>query len=222
MKEITFTENELNDMKKTLGIVLDDMRSLYQTASLEKIYIDFAMNYSFAKDWMLLLEKDKVIIYEPQRDKWLSDKFDIHFAKERITLEEKEEQKVKKGLMKKPSLEVVVKRNNLETIREQNCIFRFLARYEEIRKELLNIIAENNQEKEKISQTLENLRAKYSGEVLIDFGPSKAQNIQTLEVVEDENGQKVGTINFGSRTIKIVTDGEIILVNRTKAKQKIK
>ncbi len=69
------------------------------------------------------------------------------------------------------------------------------------------------------SDLLENIKRvedHFSGTIEFDFPESLAPKEITIE---EDKGQKIGTINFGGRTIRIITDGDIVLVNRSKEKQ---
>ena len=52
---------------------------------------------------------------------------------------------------------------------------------------------------------------------IIIFG----QNVKMLEVTK-ENGRSIGTIDFGSRIVKIITDGDIVLKKVEPVKEKVK
>lgn len=56
----------------------------------------------------------------------------------------------------------------------------------------------------------------FSGTIEFDFPESVAPREITIE---EDKGQKIGTINFGGRTIRIITDGDIVLVKRSKEKK---
>ena len=215
IEKINFTDQEINDTKKTLEIVIDDLKSLYQISMFEDITIVFDMLEKEEK-WCLLINEKEIVIYRCRIvfDSWLYERSSSLYE---IPLEYK---KTKKEFLKKEVIET--KRNPLNDRDSQYYVFHFLSEYESIREEILKRITKTQQEKEKRSKALETLRAKYSNDVYVDFGPSQTLNVQTIEVVEDENGQKVGTINFGSKIINIITDGDIFLIKRKKAKQKIK
>lgn len=74
-------------------------------------------------------------------------------------------------------------------------------------------------EKEKDSRTkiLDDIRTKYSNEKIVDLDLQKNQNNHEIELIE-EAGKNIGIINFGSKFIKIITDGNIALTKREKTK----
>lgn len=74
---------------------------------------------------------------------------------------------------------------------------------------------EHNKEMEAIRK-VEKL---YHGTSDIEIDLPKTNNQHTIEISE-ENGRKIGTINFGLQTIRIITDGDIIIVPKETTKQK--
>lgn len=75
--------------------------------------------------------------------------------------------------------------------------------------------------KEKILDGLESVQNRYSNstDILIDLPPS--QNQHRL-VVKKEDGRNVGTLDFGNTTIRLITDGKIVLVDKTAQDSKVK
>lgn len=115
------------------------------------------------------------------------------------------------------------KRANFYTLteEEQNIVARFLANYESFRNQSIEKLKEVTEDKNDLFSRLQALRVKYSTEVSVDFGQISTQNVKTLEVTK-ENGRSVGTIDFGSRIVKIITDGDIVLKKVEPVKEKIK
>ena len=104
---------------------------------------------------------------------------------------------------------------------EQNNVARFLANYEAYRNQAIEKLQEVTENKKDLFNKLQALRVKYSNEVSVDFGEIPTQNIKTLEVTK-ENGRSIGTIDFGSRIVKIITDGDIVLKKVEPVKEKVK
>lgn len=50
METVTFTNEELVNMKKTLNVILDDLRNIWSTSSLKKAYIEFEMRIPNSKN----------------------------------------------------------------------------------------------------------------------------------------------------------------------------
>lgn len=216
MEELTFSKQELMDIKKTLDIVLDDINKLYNASNLKNMYVKFTASKEKEQDWTLLVDKNIIIFQADTRN----GSEDIRWAKKTYRLEWKETETIKRGPLRKEE-KLTTKRSTLSSVQEQNDVLNFLSKYEDIRKKIVNKASQKSTTKDKCLTELEKIRANYSQEVLVDFGLSESQNINTLEVVEEE-GRKVGTINFGNKTIKIITAGDIVLVEREKPKQKKK
>ena len=107
------------------------------------------------------------------------------------------------------------------TEEEQNIVARFLANYEAYRNQAIEKLKEVTEDKNDLFNKLQALRVKYSSEVSVDFGQISTQNVKTLEVTK-ENGRSIGTIDFGSRIVKIITDGDIVLKKVEPVKEKVK
>lgn len=63
-----------------------------------------------------------------------------------------------------------------------------------------------------------NVKGKDLSEIDVKLDFPKTQNMHQIDVYE-ENGHTIGILNFGERTVKIITDGDIVLVRRDKEKQ---
>jgi len=73
--------------------------------------------------------------------------------------------------------------------------------------------------KDKYQSLLMKTKKRKSSMVEIDLPPSTNQH---QIVIEKEGNKKIGTIDFGSQTIRIITKGDIVLVNQEEQKGKTK
>lgn len=111
-------------------------------------------------------------------------------------------------------------------------VIDFIRAYPTIRKDLISKIKQmqekndesdkkNNGKKKKVMDEISLVEKKITqlADIEIDFPPS--QNIHKIEIEEVE-GRTIGTIDFNGRTIRIITDGDIVLVKKKteEAKQK--
>lgn len=99
--------------------------------------------------------------------------------------------------------------------------FNFIKNYESIRQAVEYKVKSGIKIKDAGFETLKKMNQKYDKEAAIEIDLPPTNNQYPLEVTE-ENGQKIGTLNFGERTIKIITNGAIVLVDKTNAKVKEK
>lgn len=122
----------------------------------------------------------------------------------------------------------------IQSLERINLVIDFIRAYPTIRKDLISKIKqiqEKNDEPDKINNrkkkevmdeiSLVDKQITQLADIEIDFPPS--QNIHKIEIEEVE-GRTIGTIDFNGRTIRIITDGDIVLVKKKKeeAKQKKK
>ncbi len=102
---------------------------------------------------------------------------------------------------------------------EFNDSVTFLKHYPKVKDKLVQMAEAGQKAKGELFEELES--SKRASEALVEISLPASLNCQEIEVVE-ENNQKVGTINFGDMTIKLITNGDIVLVNRKKPAVKSK
>lgn len=93
----------------------------------------------------------------------------------------------------------------------------FLREYETIREKVLQIVADDLNQKKANLDLASQISRKFESIVEIDV--PKSQNVHEIEVSE-EDGKKIGVINFGAQTVKIITEGDIVLVNKDRGIKK--
>jgi len=98
----------------------------------------------------------------------------------------------------------------LTTIRKQDIIF--LKEFEEIRKRVTDFVTESTKEKEEILTNAQSLIEKYQ-DATIEIDLPETINQTKIEVVE-ENGKKIGTLNFGNIALRIITSASIEFVDK--------
>lgn len=89
----------------------------------------------------------------------------------------------------------------------------FIKEYPKLRERIINKITKIKEEKNKTLEKIANIQKLYSNTSDIEIDFAQTQNRHKIEVTE-ENGKKIGTINFGSQSIRIITEGNIILVDK--------
>ena len=88
-----------------------------------------------------------------------------------------------------------------------------LEKYSEIREVLTGKIEESVSDKKRKIDLFKSIDDQYSKEANIELFLPETLNQHKLEVVE-EDGKKVGTLNFGSISLKIITSGNVELVSK--------
>ena len=220
MKEITYSKEELDYIKDTLGLILNDVRSIYNATDQEHIFLETTLNN---EKYLLAINDKKIALLtlKVDIDEWIKlwKNDDVNFSYkgncllERVIIPEK-------SLLKKQQ-DKKYEMNKLDKCSDTLIAVQFLLEYDRIREELINDIKNTHSSKEDIMRRISQIRCKYGNEILVDLGENKSLNQQTL-FVQEENGKKVGTIDFGSRIVKIITDGDIVLTRVEEVKNKIK
>ena len=97
----------------------------------------------------------------------------------------------------------------------------FLREYDKIREKIVAHIEEVQASKNKDIDMAESLINRYSKNAVVEITLPPTNNQQTIEVVE-ENGRKVGTLNFGDISLKIISSANIEFKSTTSEKVKRK
>ena len=200
MINLRFTKEEKQHIQETLDVVLDDLEEMIKLFPLDyyDVEIDNLKLY-FSQEYIKLKKEQKnTVVLSSIKDVQINSL--MSFRREKIR-------------ERKPFHQF--------TSEEQGSIVSFLENYDAYRNQIVEELKKTTTQKNDILTKLQMIKAKYSGEVIVDFGPVATQNLKTLEVT-NENGRNVGTIDFGNRIVKIITDGDIVLKKVETVKEKIK
>ena len=104
-------------------------------------------------------------------------------------------------------------------INEQDIVF--INKYQEIRESIVSEIVKAQREKNVHIQKAKSIAELYKKDAQIEIELPESLNKHQIEV-QEEDGRKIGTLNFGSLSIKIITTGDIELVHKDKGKVKQK
>ena len=97
----------------------------------------------------------------------------------------------------------------------------FIQNYQKVKDELLKQSEHITEQKKREMAAVEKWNDIFTGETTIELDLPQTQNVQELKITE-KGKKKIGTINFGKKTVKIVTEGKIILVNEKEEFPKVK
>lgn len=194
------TEQLRKEIRETIKVLVKDLRTLWSLYPYEEIKLSLNLYlYDYGDNWFFIMNEKEIIIKAESNGN--------HTHLER------------KGLNNKPYKEG-------DYLAHQ----QFIDRYESLRKDIEKIQTSKKELHELNINKMTELRNKYSeaskeeqkrleSSVQINFPPSL--NTHAIEVTE-ENGKKIGIIDFGKQTIKIITEGDIILVDKKQHKDQIK
>ena len=216
MQELSYSKNELDYIKDTLGIVLKDVRNIFDVEDQGYIFLETKLD---GEKYILAIDDKRIALLtlsvdiEEWRRLWKNK--EVNFSYPGNCLLEKVI--LPNNRLRYKSIHEL---NSLVEDKETTIVVQFLTEYDRIREELITHIKNTHESKEEIMRKLSQLRCKYGSEVSVDFGESNSLNIHELSVKE-ENGKKIGTIDFGSRIVKIVTEGDIVLTRLDELKEKV-
>lgn len=222
MRELKFTEEEKEYVKEVLNLVLDDIHKIYEITPQDNIFLEVEID----KDYNYLLcigpKAIALLTLEVDKDEWkkLFINGDANFSYKNNVLLEKEIL-VESGNRKNKKEEILLRRNDLEEDLELEIVARFLADYENIRSRIISHIETCYSEKTEIMSKLQRIKTIYGSDVYVELGQATTLNMQKIEI-EEQEGKKIGTIDFGNRLVKIITEGDIVLTKIEPVKQKIK
>ena len=105
---------------------------------------------------------------------------------------------------------------------------QFISQYEDVREDILRIVNSRVSNQEQHIKKLSSVSDKFiqpkeekRKEDVIEIDMPNSLNAKEIEITEEDN-KKIGTIDFGTHTIKIITEGNIVLVNKPKEEAKVK
>ena len=212
MKQIEFNIEEISYLKETLGVVLKDIREIYNITDQQNLFIE--ANIAEKNNYLLWIDSERITLVNMQNNPkdcvidfcyssmWYDFGLSYFILKEK-GIDSYDWYKSPMTFSQNPYLEVV---------------YGFVIGYEQTRKNLIEHIEGIHNKKEEFINRLNQVRGKFGNEVFVDFGTNNSLNMRPLEITE-EDGKKVGTIDFGSRIVKIITEGDIVLTKVEKAKQ---
>lgn len=96
-----------------------------------------------------------------------------------------------------------------------------LKEYPMIREYIVSAIKNANQEKQETLEYVRDLDSKLRNKATVEIDLPKTNNQQTIEVVE-ENGKRIGTINFGEIGLRIITDSNASIEFKDKSGNDLK
>ena len=199
MKKIKYTQNEIKQLQNALNAIIDDLESLWRISSLEEISVPVLL-HGFSSCY---------------RDKEVTNFWRFIMDEQGIYLSHKDD-RYRYILAKRIGFGKISK---YLTIHEQDIIF--MKEYKDIRKLIIEEIEVAKMRKKENLDIADQIANMYKKDAQIEIELPESLNKHQIEV-QEEDGRKIGTLNFGSLSIKIITTGDIELVHKDKEKQKRK
>ena len=207
MTNLRFTQEEKENILEALELVLQDIEKLWEkvkstTPEISVYIFSYETTYGLGLDDKKLIINDQGIklvddrfIGQPSKETWLRKKEDL--PKKRTLFQKKE---------KEPEIDL-------------NLYYDFVRNYKSYtRQKLIETINKKIESKNKGLINIDDVSKEYSKTASIEL-MFQTQNQIPIEVTREE-GQTIGILRFGNNTIKLVTNGEIILKDNNKAPQK--
>lgn len=188
---MNFDPIQEKEIKKTMELLVKDMRSLYQIYPYENIEVGISMIVGDYGDfWNLVITGESIKLYSNKHDN--------------VThLERKGKHKL------------------IYTAGELEAHYKFIMQYDGIHNRIENIVRSRAKNSSLSIAKMKEYQQKYSKEATIEIEVPETINQHTLEVTE-ENGQKIGKLNFNGLTLKIIASDSVKIVNKSGTKQKRK
>jgi len=198
---LNYTKSEKKVFKETLSLILDDLDKIWEKSSLEKIEVPVVFK---EVDQSSEYSPDKKLLFVMSRDGYLIRKYDYGAITDDIWFA----QRTKFGKLDRKLY-----------IQEIDVLF--IKAYQEIRANILERLAKSDKEKAKNISAAQELQELMKKEIEVELNLPPSKNPHTVEL-KTEKGKQVSEINFGHATIKLITNGELILIDNRDGKQKIK
>lgn len=188
MKNYKLTKEEKKKINEAFDLILKDLNQVWNLSSVKSISVGISYD-SIYEHFLVLNDKGVYIQVDKINMSLFTDETKLPVAARNRAGE----------LVVSPFIEM-------------KTMLHIIKYYDDIKKELENNIVKNNESKRDILEQVEALKRQYDKEAIIEIN-MPVQNQQQIKVTR-ENGKNVGVLDFGDRTIKIVTNGSIILVNK--------
>lgn len=190
MARLNFTEKEIKEIEKSMFLILDDIRSLWETAEIEEIYIHLDRLYKEGDSKVLVVNDKKIGL---QSCSWDSSSFNLY------------EKQTRHGSKKR--------------IKDNQEAFYFIKNYEEtIRPAIESEIKKGLETKGLGFENLAKVKEQYDKEAEIVFDTGNTSNPPII-VLSEEEGKNIGTLYLGDRSLKIITNGPIRIINNTNSEE---
>lgn len=182
-----FTKEEKEKLKETLAVVVEDLRSIFNTADSDKISYEFEVLENENKNkYSLVINKKEMYLT-------------LHYSDWYMNLDKvRQNGKVKMCLIK-----------------DYNLVFLFLQKYETIRKNIANTARVNQTNKEYGMRRIQEIYNQYTKEATIEVDIPDTINQSSIEVIQ-EDGKNVGKVNVGPVSLRILASPNVRIVERKK------
>ena len=199
MKKIKYTPNETKQLQNALSLIIDDLESLWKMSPLEEISVPVFLP-CFSSCY---------------RDKDVTNYWRFIMDEQGIYLSHKND-RYRYDFAKRIGFGKITK---YLAINEQDIIF--MKEYQDIRKLIVTEIQVAKMRKKEDLDIANKIANMYKKDATIEIDLPETLNKHQIEV-QEEDGRKIGTLNFGSISVRIITTGDIELVHKDKEKQKRK
>ena len=207
--EYCFTKAQERKINKELKKVVNDMLKILKESGLKEITIFYQITNKidpslFVQNFLngdlrLIIKSDDIMLRGIEHSWWK-----LYMNKKLTLMDEDKQKKVPVAC-------------------------QFLMNYAQNRPKIIEVATIGKKEKgtisSKIDQQLEDgishVEQVLKDEVLVEFNLPETTDQKQIEV-HNEGGVNIGTIDFGGKTVKIITTGDIVLVNRDKLQSRVK
>jgi len=193
MGVLVFNKTDKENIKKSLALITDDIRSMWESSQVDSVRIELHLNSidRFSTNSTYLEINDKKIgihEYEYEEHKY--------YPFERKT-----------------------RNKSIKTVGNYHIAFAFIKDYDEIiRPKIESELKKGLASREMGFEKLEAVKQQYDkhAEVLFEVGQS---NNPPIIVLSGEEGNNIGTLYLGNRSLKIIVNGPIKIINKEDQKE---
>lgn len=193
MRKIIYTKAEKQEITKSLNVIIDDLRELWKISQSSSIEVDIPDS-----NLSLKVSNAGIILKEFHPERLILPSFSRRYMELNTPIG-----RIKGTLPYQLSL-VLVKE------------------YTNVRQRFEYLIQRDIKEKEFQLYEVNHVSNEYGRTVDIELEVPPVQNIYSLDI-KKENGKNIGTVNLGKNTVRIITEGDILVTNKYQQnKEKIK
>ena len=189
---MAYTKEEKLEIQKTMSILLNEINELYEKSNKSRIKIQCPNIYGLGRelykdDWYLDISSSKIKLFNSYAGRNCAEVGPFRLDKF-----------LKKG--------IIFSSDYIGAA-------AFISNYDGIKNKLRNEISKELNRRDSLIEEMQRIQEEHSSDVEIDFPESMIYH--EIEI-SHKDGKTIGTIYFGSQIVRIITRGDVVIIDGDK------